>query len=449
MKLRTRIALIASVAVAVAVVLASIGAYFAARNELRDRVDASLTELSRQARDFRGLLAILRGPLGPRRPFGPTTGFDVLYYQALFADGPVLLPSDQELRLPVDDVDLEVARRVADGPVLRDVAVDGQHLRMITARFAGAEDGAIQIARSLDEVDATLQGLTVLLIFLGLGGTAVAAGIGLFVSRGALGPLARLTEAAAHVTQTQELGARIDVSRDDEVGTLASSFNEMLAALEDSRMQQRRLVRDAGHELRTPLTALRTNIELLVKADDMPADDRRRLFEDVTVELEELSTLVTEVVDLATETRTMETVEAIEVDELAARVVDRFRRRTDRTIAFEGSPVTIQARSVMLERAVSNLIDNAVKWSPDGAAVDVAVGPGRVTVRDRGPGIAAPDKERVFDRFYRSDVARGKPGSGLGLAIVKQVVDDLGGSVFVEDAEGGGAVVGFTLPEGD
>jgi two-component system sensor histidine kinase MprB len=287
----------------------------------------------------------------------------------------------------------------------------------------------------------------VVLALVSVGGIGVAAGLGLVVARSAVGPIGRLTKAAEHVAETQEFEAHIEIDRDDEIGRLASSFNSMLAALEESRLQQQRLVHDAGHELRTPLTALRTNIELLAKADELPAGQRRDLLDDVTFELKELSNLVTEVVDLATDAATTdEALVTLRLDELVERVVVRARRRTGREIVADLESWRVEGRRVMLERAVANLIDNAVKWSPSDTAVEVSLVEGRLEVWDHGSGIAASDRPRIFDRFFRSDTARGTPGSGLGLSIVKRVAEDHGGSVHVGESDGGGAVVGFSLP---
>jgi two-component system sensor histidine kinase MprB len=450
MKLRTRIALIASLAVAVAVVLASVGAYFAARNELRDQVDESLVEVAGQATGFQGLLSALsgsgqgqgQGGFGRGRLFSPRTAFDAVYVQALLADGTAVYATEQELVLPIDGRDVAV---VAGGEaVLRDLEVDGRHLRMITVPHSF---GAVQVARSLDEMDETLSGLTVVLALVSAGGIGLAAALGVVVARGAVGPIGRLTEAAEHVAETQKFEAHIDIDRDDEIGRLATSFNSMLAALEESQQQQRRLVHDAGHELRTPLTALRTNIELLAKAEDLPADERKSLLDDVTFELKELSNLVTEVVDLATDAATTdEVLVTLRFDDLVDRVVERARRRTGREIVTDLEPWRVEGRRVMLERAVANLVDNAVKWSPSNSAVEVTLAEGRLAVRDHGAGIAVADQPRVFDRFYRSETARSTPGSGLGLSIVKRVAEDHGGTVFASDADGGGALVGFVLP---
>jgi two-component system sensor histidine kinase MprB len=447
MKLRTRFALIAAVAVAAAVMLASFGIYLAARRELHDQVDASLTELASQAQTRTNLVELFAQPFGAR-PFGPRTGFDVVYYQFVNTDRNVIVqPPDQEVTLPFDAVDQQVAAGIGSRALLRDItSADGEHLRLITAPVAAVDHAVIQIARSLDEVDGTLSELTVVLALLSAGGVAVAVALGLLVARGALRPIAKLTSAAEHVAATQELAARIDIDRDDEVGRLAASFNAMLAALEQSRAQQRRLVRDAGHELRTPLTALRTNLELLARAGDMAEADRRRLLDDVMFELGEMSDLMNELVDLAADTAAEEPQVEVRLDLLVEDVAERFRRRTGRHIDVSAEPVTVEGRVGRLERAVSNLVDNAVKWSPDDGPIDIVLAGGRLAVRDHGPGVLDADKDHIFDRFFRSDTARSTPGSGLGLSIVKQVAEEHGGTVFVEDEDGGGAVVGFELP---
>ena len=443
--LRSRIAIIASLAVALAVVLISAGAYYVTRDELLDQVDDSLLEVATQATDTGGLIALLSEQSGARGPFRTASQFEVLFLQAFDASGGVARPRSQDFALPLEEADLDLALFAA-APMIRDIDVEGDPYRMITAHVG---DGlAFQAARSLSEVEATLAGLTVVLVIAGALGVALAAALGLVVSRSALRPVATLTNAAEHVAETQELEERIEVDRDDEVGRLAVAFNTMLAALEVSRSQQRRLVRDAGHELRTPLTALRTNIELLVRADELPPDTRRRLLDDVTFELEQLSKLVSEVVDLASATGPSDEVpEQVQLDELVSDVAHRFERRTSHEVAVVSQPTNVLGQRGQLERAISNLIDNAVKWSPPGATVEVDVEAGRVSVIDHGPGIDEVDRSRVFDRFYRSDAARTTPGSGLGLAIVQQVIQDHDGTVFVVEGEDGGAIVGFELPE--
>ncbi len=317
-------------------------------------------------------------------------------------------------------------------------------MRMISFEAGGF--GIVQIARPLTEVDATLSGLAAVLLLVGVVGTLLAGAIGLVIARSALKPIDDLTNAAEHVAETQDLEARIDVETQDEVGRLASSFNAMLAALEDSRAQQRRLVRDAGHELRTPLTALRTNIELLARSRDLPDRQRRELLDAATAEVEELSALVAEVVDLASDRYAEEPIVAVRLDDVVATSVERFRRRTGRTVELDLESTWIEGRPVALDRAVTNLLDNAGKWGPDDASIHVSVADGTVQVSDAGPGIDDADKPFVFERFYRSPKARSLPGSGLGLSIVKQIVDDLDGEVAVTDRERGGATVAIQLP---
>ena len=443
MRLRTRIAVVAALAVAVAVVVVSLGAYVAARRELRSEVDASLIEramqLERLALDVRPVIREGRLPpplyaLGGRR--GPA--FDTVYYQVVTPEGDLLLPRNQAPLPPVS------ANILENGPVLHDIRVDGVHMRMISVSVGSV--GIVQTARPLTEVDATLGGLAVVLFAVGLVGTAIAGGMGLLVARSALRPIDSLTAAAEEVARTQELGARIAIESDDEIGRLASSFNAMLAALEEARAQQRRLLRDAGHELRTPLTALRTNVELLARADQLGEGERRELLDAATAEVGALSDLVAEVVDLASSRYTDKPVEAIRLDEVVERAIDRFGRRSGRRVDMRISPCWIAARRNAIDRAVSNLLENADKWSPSGAAIGVVLDDGELSVLDDGPGIDDVDKPFVFDRFYRSPSARAQPGSGLGLSIVAQIVKDHGGEVFARDADSGGAEVGFRVP---
>jgi two-component system sensor histidine kinase MprB len=306
----------------------------------------------------------------------------------------------------------------------------------------------VQIARPLTEADATLSQLRWLLAAVMLGGVGLAGGLGLAVSRAATRPLARLTGAAEQVTATGDLHHRIPAGADDEPGRLAAAFNAMLAALEGSRDAQRQLVADASHELRTPLTAIRANIELLEHAPGLPPPERAAMLESARGQLEDLTVLVGDLVDLARPgERPTEPPEDLQLDALVAEAVERARRHAPAT-TFEltAAPCVVRARRARLARAIGNLLDNAVKWSPPGAAVEVHVHGGEVTVRDHGPGIAKGDLPHVFDRFYRAPSARGLPGSGLGLAIVKHVADAHRGKVSAETAPGGGTLLRLTLP---
>jgi len=444
MKLRTRLTVLVTGAVALAVVMVSASAYFLARAQMRSAVDRSLLERVEIAQDteMEGGFGGWLGRLDPLLVVSDTGLVRVDLYAQLIADGVGVKPGSQHVSLPVAPHDLAVSNGEAPA-FLRDITVDGVHLRMITAPYG--DDQAIQLARPLSEVDQTLARLALVLALVGLGGVALAAGLGMAVSHSSLAPLSDLSSTVEHVAATQDLEARIEVERDDEIGWLGASFNTMLEALEASRDQQQRLVTDASHELRTPLTSLRTNFEFLARAEGMREEDRSALMDDVSFEMKELSSLVSEMVELATSPRASdEPLEALELTGTVDEVVARARRRTGRTINVTGDGGQIQGRSNSLQRAISNLLDNAHKWSPPGAPIDVRLSPGRVEVFDSGPGVNPEDLDHIFDRFYRATEARTLPGSGLGLSIVKEIVTRHGGRVFAFN--NGGAVVGFEIP---
>jgi two-component system sensor histidine kinase MprB len=256
-----------------------------------------------------------------------------------------------------------------------------------------------------------------------------------------------LRDTAEQIASTQDLTTPIPVDGEGEVGSLARSFTTMVHALATSREQQQRLISDASHEMRTPLTSLRTNIELLGRGDQLAPSERQEVVEALNVEVAELSDLVGELVDLATDSWKDEPAEPVRLADLAEDVCGRARRRTGRDITCEvdGDAAPIIGHPQQLERAISNLVDNAVKYSPAGTAIDLVATTGSVVVRDRGPGIAPEDQPHVFDRFYRSTTARSEPGSGLGLAIVQQIVDRHHGRVWATNRSDGGAEVGFVL----
>jgi two-component system, OmpR family, sensor histidine kinase MprB len=259
------------------------------------------------------------------------------------------------------------------------------------------------------------------------------------VARAALSPVQRLTNAAERVTETGDLSERIEVGGGDELSRLAGSFNTMLAALEESTRAQRQLVADASHELRTPLTSLRTNIEVLADNRELPEGERSRLISDVVEQLGEMTTLISELIELAhAEQQTVEA-QDVRLDLLTADAIERVRRnRPGVRFTADLEESVVRGVPATLERAIGNLLDNAAKWSPPGAEVEIEARDGLVTVRDHGPGIAEEDLPYVFDRFYRARSARGMPGSGLGLAIVRQVAESHGGEVAAERAPGGG-----------
>jgi two-component system, OmpR family, sensor histidine kinase MprB len=442
MTFRTRIAISAAAAVALTVVSASVLLYLVAREQLRAPVDDALE--ARAVELLSHPLRLYETPDGSTYlavlpEFGEARG----YVQVVRSDGEVIGPKRQGLELPVDDDVLAVAAENGRA-IWEDVTVDGVHLRVLT--FPYGPGGAVQVARPLTEVDKSLDRIGLFLLLIAAGGVVIAAGLGLLVARAALAPVKRLTSAVERVTETQDLSERIDVDGQDELSRLAASFNTMLAALEESTRAQRQLVADASHELRTPLTSVRTNIEVLAGDRTIPPEDRRRLLSDVVEQLGEMTMLISELIELARAEQHVAEPEDVRLDLLVADAIERARRnRPEVAYSVDLEPVTIQGVPATIERAVGNLLDNAAKWNPPGAEVEVAVRDGQLVVRDHGPGIADEDLPFVFDRFYRARAARGMPGSGLGLAIVRQVAESHGGDVVAERADGGGTRMVLTL----
>ncbi len=434
---RARIAIAAAGAVALAVVLASILVFFLVRGELRAQIDETLEQRMEQ---------IARTPLQPIPSrsgelfLGIRPGFTEpnTLVQLVRSDGSTLRQPFQDLELPVSDAVRELTTRSLPGDaVFEDVDLDGTHVRVLA--FAYGPGFAVQIARPLTEVDTALDRIKLVLFVIALAGVGMAAAFGLVVSRAALAPVRRLTETAETVTETGDLSQRIEVGGRDELSRLAGSFNSMLGALEDSTRAQRQLVADASHELRTPLTSLRTNIEVLAGDRELPDEERARLLSDVVEQLEEMTTLIAELIELARAEQPIEQPEDVRLDLLAAEALERVRRnRPGVEFTAELEESVVHGVPSTIERAIGNLLDNAAKWSAPGATVELAVQDGAVVVRDHGPGIADEDLPYVFDRFYRARSARGMPGSGLGLAIVRQVADAHGGEVVAEQADGGG-----------
>jgi two-component system sensor histidine kinase MprB len=462
--LRGRIVLLSGLAVAVAVAGVSIATYLLVRNELRGRVDS---ELQRDVSGrFESLppstadlprLVVKRSAAGGRPELVPVGGRNSRAVQRLYLpNGAVyaqqVSDTGELLRPPGPHTDLPgraEAREVAAGErpdFFSDAHVNGTHLRVFTAQVERGQ--AIQVARSFNEVDDTLGDLALILGLVSLAGIGLAGALGYFVSRAAVAPVERLQRAAEQVANTRDLSRRIDASGTDELAALARSFNLMLNALDSSLNAQRQLVADASHELRTPLASLRTNIEVLSRSENIGAEERRALLVDVIDQLEELTELVGDLVELARDAEhEQEPPDVVRLDVLVADAIER-RRATAGDVGFdlETEPTPVHAVERRLERAVGNLLDNAVKWSPPGSAIEVRVADGALAVRDHGPGIAEEDLPHIFDRFYRSAAARGLPGSGLGLAIVRQVAETQHGSVAVANADGGGAVFTLRMP---
>jgi two-component system sensor histidine kinase MprB len=427
---RARLALVAAAAVALAVLTASFVIYFVVRDQLLSTVDDSLKTTAAQ---------LETSPVHDFEHFGTPAGElggATVYPQGVDVTGKVYLPPRATVALPVTGAVKAVARGER-GAFFSDTTVRETHLRVLT--FPYGAGGAVEVARSLTEVDHSLAHIKNLLFLIAAAGIAFATALGLLVSRAALAPVRRLTAATENVTETGDLSERIDIAGRDELSRLAGSFNTMLGALEESSRVQRQLVADASHELRTPLTSLRTNIEVLASERKLPAGERERLLTDVVDQLTEMTTLISGLIDLARGEQPIAEPEEVRLDLVAAEAVERTRRdRPAVTFSTDLQESMVLGVPATIERAVANLLDNAAKWSPPGADIEVVVRDGEISVRDHGPGIEDEDLPHVFDRFYRARSARGQPGSGLGLAIVRQVADAHGGTVVAEHAEGGG-----------
>ena len=503
MTLRTRIAAVAGVSVALAVLAAAVGLYVAVSTDLRGEVDKGLRERARVftrpppgsggaaggvdggAEGPRGEGLFGSGPPGSGgpgpggggggergdgggglpssvqpAPFGGASG----YVQFVAPDGKVRVPGGQgasPATIQPSAGDRVIARR-GSGSALTDRTVKGTKLRVLTEGI-GVARGAVMVARPLGEVDSELNRLLVILALVGAVGIALAVALGALVARVALAPVRRFTARTETLTEEDalrggslDLSRRLEVEGSDELGRLADSFNRTLDALERSVGAQRRLVADAGHELRTPIASLRANIQVLGEAERLPAADQESLREDIVAELDELTALVADVVELARGTApegreaSSSSQDEVRLDGIVRVAIEKAQRRggVRFEVRLEATVVTGQADRI--DRAVGNLLENARKWSPEGGVVEVELRDGVLSVRDHGPGFDEQDLAHVFDRFYRADRARKLPGSGLGLAIVRQAAEACGGSTEAANAPGGGALlrVSFGPPGG-
>ncbi|MER5179798.1 ATP-binding protein [Streptomyces sp. NPDC002896] len=391
---------------------------------------------------------------GPRDDLIRSTRTDV---QVLGPGGHVVDKGSPPLPVGADDRSTADARKAGTKAVHDEVEVGEDQYRVATVALGGGR-GAVQVAQEFSDTEdllTELQKRTVVLV----AAIVVAAGLfGWWLARRITGRLVRLTDVAEGVARTGRLDTQVPVAGRDEVGRLGRAFDRMLGRLAQSVDDQRRLVQDAGHELRTPLTSLRTNISLLRRIDELPPAAREELVADLAEESRELTDLVNELVDLAAGQQDDEPVVEVALGEVAEDVAGAARRRTGRVVtvqvaAGDMAGTVVEGRPAALQRAVSNLVENAAKFDPGGSApIEIVVtgaadagGTARVEVRDRGPGIAEEHLPRVFDRFYRAPDARGLPGSGLGLSIVREVAASHGGIPFARRRAGGGAVIGFTV----
>ncbi|WP_110181072.1 sensor histidine kinase [Nocardioides solisilvae] len=438
--LASRVALLTTMAVGVAIAFMAAGSFLTVRMQLQSNLDDSLLNRTRSAAST-AVLAEMTAREAPSWMLG-AADVRIVY---VTADGRWFTADDEGPAFTLGDPEVEVAagERAESLRSLR--AEDGTRYR-VAAVPAGRGGAALVLLQPTADVDRTVRGVGTVMAIFGGTGVLVAALAGWLVARNGLRPVRRLTAAMEKIARTQDLRP-IRVEGDDEVARLARAFNEMVRAVSASRDRERRLVADAGHELRTPLTSLRTNLDLLSQAGDgLPADARAELLDDVRAQTEELSTLVGDLVELARDEPLSHVVTELDLADVVQRAVARVRRRSSATFDVEVEPWRVRGEAGALERAVTNLLDNAAKWSPADGTVTVRLADGVLTVDDEGPGIAEEDLPRVFDRFYRSDDARALPGSGLGLSIVRQAVERHSGAVRADHSPAGGARLVMWVP---
>jgi len=430
MSLRWKIALAMAALASVASIAFGAASYRTTSDRLYAAIDESLLNVD-------NVIGVGRPEFDRLPARGPLAAYDV---QFIDTNGNVTATTFDE-PLPVNDAGL-----TAIGDPRRNTfsTVEGSN-GSYRVRTIGLSRGAIQVTRSLDETERVLTSLRNRTFLLTVLVAAAATAAGWWLAGRVTASLRKFTAAAEHVAETGQLDVEVGESGKDEVGRLGSAFDDMLAALSRSREEQRRLVQDAGHELRTPLTSVRTNLDILRRFPDLPADSRDEVIADLHAETEELTDLVNEIVAVAGGAAADEPITEFDLARLATEVADRFERRTGRAIVVGGDASVVSAQRSGVHRALSCLIDNACKFDDGGGRIDVAVDREVVTVSDRGPGIAEGELDHVFERFHRADEARTMSGSGLGLSIVREVAVRHGGDVFARNREGGGAEIGFSL----
>jgi two-component system sensor histidine kinase MprB len=458
--LRIRVSLLVATAVAFAVALVAGAAYWTVDHRLH--VDLSDRLVNRAVSAANGPLGL---PINMTQVSADQLLADDLDVCLLRSDGTYFLPPGGVVP-PFGRTELAAASgRLAAGQVtLRSVMVKGQEIRIVAVPDPQQDGFALVASQSTKPLESTLHRLGLVLLLVGLIGIVAAAVVGLLVAQAGLRPVQRLRRAAERVALTGQVDPTtepIPVHGEDEIARLAASFNAMLAALAGSQEQQRRLVADAGHELRTPLTSLRTNLDLLAPSEEsravggatLPPDEQRALLVDVRAQAEELTGLVGDLVELARQEEgagAARVATPFDLVDTVVRAVTRVRRRAP-SVRFETdlSPWTVVGDPALLERAVTNLLDNAAKWTRPDGRVWVSLEHGVLRVADEGPGISPEDLPHVFDRFYRATGDRATPGSGLGLAIVSQAAERHGGFVRASTAPSGGALLELRLPPAD
>lgn len=440
--LASRVILLTTIAVGVSVTAVAFVAYATVRMQTLDSLDDSLRSRATQAAHTDTLQELQRDRI-------PPWALGAADVQILFLDavGGTLRSTDGAIRAPSE---FAPEARVALGQErssARTLVIDEERYRIVAVPAQPGQ--ALILAQSLQSTDRMLDRLGLVMLAAGVLGMVTAGLAGWGVAHNGLRPVRRLTRAVEDIARTEELRA-IPVEGNDEVARLAVAFNVMLEALSASQLRQRQLVADAGHELRTPLTSLRTNLDLLAQDDAagrLPAASRRELLDDVRAQIDELTQLIGDLTELAREEPGSPALEPVELAAVVGQAVARVRRRTTTvTVEARTQPWWLLGDAAALERAITNLLDNAVKWSPPGGVVTVELIEGTVVVTDQGEGIGTDDLPHVFDRFYRSTASRTMPGSGLGLSIVKAVAERHGGQVRAGNAPDGGAAFWFSVP---
>ncbi len=443
MSLRRRIAAAATLAAAAVAIAVGATGYLSTRSHLIGQLRQELrTRAAPYQRahppDDQGPGAADPQQPGMGVPQAPALGGAPGYFQSVSVNGAAVAGDGGKPELPVGSRVLQIARR-GEGSFYRSATVRGIRVEILTVADR-VDHTAVEVALPLTGVDSVLSSLLETYALLVGGGILLAGLLGTLIARSALAPITRFSERTEQVANTLSSPQRLQETGASELRRLATSFNRTLDALERSIQAQQHLIADASHELRTPMAALRSNIQIFLEAHRLPADERAGLQQAILDELDELTQLVADVVELARGSAPNEHTEPVALDEIVAKVVDRARRRSPEIeFVLELEPTVIVNVPERVARAVTNVIDNARTWSPAHGTVEIGLRDGVLTVRDHGPGFAPADLPYVFDRFYRAEGARRMPGSGLGLAIVKHAAEAHGGSVVAANAVGGGA----------
>lgn len=440
--LASRVTLLTTVAVGFAVSAVAFAAYATVRTQTIGALDESLLSRADQAAATNTLDVLAEKEI-------PSWALGAADVKIIFVNSDTVPATrhsaDTRDSFGVGEPEVRVARGETPHSA-RTVWSSGERWRVVAVN-AGS-DQALVLAQSLESTDRMLGRLGLVMLLFGIAGMITAGLAGWAVARNGLRPVRRLTAAVEDIARTQRLEP-IPIEGSDEVARLAQSFNDMLRTLAASQHRQRQLVADAGHELRTPLTSLRTNLDLLVQAEattGLSAASRAELLDDVRAQIGEMTNLIGDLVELAREEPEHPTVEPVELTAVLEQAISRVRRRADVEFDLQTSPWWVVGETDALERAITNLLDNAAKWSPPGETVMVTLSEGTLMVADRGPGISSVDLPHVFDRFYRSAESRGMSGSGLGLSIVRSVAERHGGIVRAGTGPGGGAAFWLSIP---